>query len=287
MPTIIVQFTGLVVLLGGIGAGYMRFVRPRAGELDLQARGLLVLLIVTMVGGLVGSTGWWMDSPQAFSWDLPPLASRMLGAAAIAFAWLNLLTLHKPSWGRVRLALIMLVIYLGPLAVAIVLFHLDRFDAEAPITYTFFLVVIGMTVSGLWYLVRQPVIIPHTENSPPPPLTLRWLMSIAALLGVWGLALFVTASGTDAIWVWPGDLLTSRLIGVMLLALACGALYSLRSDDLACVMLSMLVIYGAGVVLANVIQLVGDKPVKPVYAGVFGAMALVSAILLWRDQQVL
>lgn len=287
MPTIIVQLIGLAALLGGIGAGYALFVRPRAGELDLQARGLLLLLIVTMMGGLIGSTGWWTDSPQAFSWDLPPLASRMLGAAAVAFIWLNLLALRRPSWERVRLALLMLVIYLGPLAVAIVLFHLDRFDAGAPITYTFFVLVIGMTLSGLWYLVRQPVIIPRAENSPPPLLTLRWLGGVAALMGVWGVALFVTASGTSAIWVWPGDLLTSRLIASMLLALACGALYSLRSDDLARVMLSALVIYGAGVALANFIQLVEDRPVKLVYVGVFGALALVSAVLLWRDQRVI
>lgn len=286
MSTIIVQVIGLAALLGGIGAGYALFVRPRA-DLDWPGRGLLMLLIVTMMGGFIGSTGWWTDSPQAFSWDLPPLASRMLGAAAVAFGWLNLLVLRRPSWVRARLALIMLVVYLGPLAVAIVVFHLDRFDAGAPITYTFFVLVIGMTAAGLWYLVRQPVIIPRAPNSPPPPLTQRWLGGVAALLGVWGLALFVTSGGTSAIWAWPGDLLTSRLIASMLLALACGALYSLRSDDLACVMLSVIVIYGVGVALANFIQLVEDRPVKLVYAAVFGLLALVSAALLWRDQRVL
>lgn len=283
MPTeIIVQLLGLFILVAGISVGYMRFIRPRADTLNIEARGLLLLLLLTMMGGFIGSSGWWIDAPQAFAWDLPALASRMLGAAAVAFGWLNYAVLQKPSQERIRLALFMLAIYLTPLALAIILFHRDRFDPSAPITYAFFILVIGMIIANGWYLLRQPTIMPSLDDEPPTLWISRWLGLIAGLLSLWGLALFISDSGPEAIWVWPGDLLTSRLIAVMLLALAVGALYSLRSADVARLMLSVIVVYGVGVVIANLINLAGGKPIKPVYLIAFGLLALISGFLARR-----
>ena len=56
--------------------------------------------------------------------------------------------------------MLMLAVYLAPLLVTASLFHLDRFDPAAPITYVFFALVLTMTVAALWYLFEQPVIVP-------------------------------------------------------------------------------------------------------------------------------
>lgn len=78
-----------------------------------------------------------MDHPSSFSWDLPPLASRMLAAAGWAFGVATLAALQRPVPHRT--GLLMLATYLAPLLAAVLLFHLDPY---APITYAFFAIVL-------------------------------------------------------------------------------------------------------------------------------------------------
>jgi hypothetical protein len=78
---------------------------------------MLLLSVVTLVGGLLGSIGWWIDDPRSFSWDLPPLASRMLASAGWAFGVATLAALHRPVPRRTRLVMLMLAVYLAPLLV--------------------------------------------------------------------------------------------------------------------------------------------------------------------------
>ena len=182
-----------------------------------------------------------------------------------------------------RLVMLMLATYLAPPLVAVLLFHLDRFDPYVPITYAFFAIVLLMTVAALWYLFRQPVIVPETPSDrlAPGPLVRGWLGLVAVVTALWGLALFVTDDGpSPLIWAWPGDLLTSRLIAVMLLTIAVGAVYALRSADGSRVMLGMVAVYGFGVTLANIWSALASKPVNPAYVAVFGFMFLVSVALL-------
>ena len=282
----LVQFLIFLVVLGFVVWGYRRWIRHR--EVGIQGKGMLLLTIVTLVGGLVGSTGWWIDDPRAFSWDLPPVASRMLASAGWAFAVATIAALQRPVPHRMRLVMLMLTAYLVPLLVTIPLFHLDRFDPAAPITYGFFAIVLSMTVAALWYLFQQPVIVPDepTDSLPPTQLVVSWLRLVAALTALWGLALFITDNGPSGfIWAWPGDLLTSRLIAVMLLTIAAGAVYALRYADVSRVMLGVIAVYGFGVTLANLWNILVSKPVNPSYVAVFSIMFLVSATLLIAERQ--
>src|SRR5215210_5957628 len=285
MDGLLVQFLGLFALLEIVAWGYWRWMRPR--EVGIQGKGMLLLTIVTLVGGLLGSTGWWIDDPRSFSWDLPPLASRMLASAGWAFGFATLATLHRPVPRRTRLVMLMLAVYLTPLLVTAPLFHLDRFDPAAPITYVFFALVLTMTVAALWYLFEQPVIVPHEppDSLAPTALVGGWLGLVAALTASWGLALFVTDNGPSGlIWVWPGDLLTSRLIAVMLLTIAVGAVCALRYADVSRVMLGVIGVYGFGIMLANLWNILANKPVNPSYGATCGIMFLVSATLLIAER---
>lgn len=285
MNDIVVQALGLLVFLAVIIGAYWRWVRPH--NINLETKGVLLLIIATMVGGLVGSTGWWFDVPQAFSWDLPPLAGRMLAAAGWAFGAAAFMTLQHPTASRLRLLLLMLAVYLIPLAVAIVLFHLDRFDWAAPITYAFFIIVTALVVPTLWYLVRRPVVITESRSTIPPNQPIRlWLIVVAIVTALWGIALFITDSGPiNLIWVWPGDLLTSRLIGVMLLTIATAAFYSLQNADIVRVTLVVMIVYGFGAALANLWSITAGKPVQPLYLLVFGLMGLIS-LVMFRNASV-
>jgi hypothetical protein len=84
MGGLLVQFLGLFALLGLAAWGYRHWISPR--QVGIQGKGMLLLSVVTLVGGLLGSTGWWIDDPRSFSWDLPPLASRMLASAGWALS---------------------------------------------------------------------------------------------------------------------------------------------------------------------------------------------------------
>src|SRR5437899_348808 len=87
--------------------GYLLWIRPRQSQAGLQGIGLLFLVDLTLVGGLVGGTVWWMNDPNAFAWRLPPLAGRLLGAAGWAYAAAAVLTLRHPTRPRLRLMLLL------------------------------------------------------------------------------------------------------------------------------------------------------------------------------------
>ncbi len=166
---------------------------------------------------------------------------------------------------RMRLVMLMLAVYLAPLLVAVPLFHLDRFDPAAPITYAFFALVLTMTVGALWYLFQQPIIIPDepTDSLSPTSLVGAWLGLVATVTTLWGLALFITDNGpSHLIWAWPGDLLTSRLVAVMLLTITVGTVHALRYADVSRVMLGVIAVYGFGVTLASLWNILVSKPVN-------------------------
>lgn len=287
MFDLFLQILGLAALLAGIYIGYRRWIMPRIEILSMQGRGLLLLLILTMMGGFIGSVGWWVDDPRTFSWDIPPLAGRMLASAGWAFGVSCLMALNRPTYKRVRLILWMLFVYLVPLAGAIILFHLDYFDPRAPIVYAFFILVITMVVAASWYLNRQPEILPQDDqaDSSSSGLVRSWFTLIVLITGFWGTALFITDSGPiKSIWVWAGDLLSSRLIGAMLLTIAAGAWYSRDSADAARVMGAAIFTYAVGLALASVWGALFGLPVAVSYLTVFGVIGVISGLLLISDK---
>jgi hypothetical protein len=160
MPRLVSQVFAAILLGSVMWLAYRKFVKPYAASLDFQQRGAVLLILLALAGGFVGSPFWWLDEPRSFAWDLPPLAGRMLASAGL-------------------------------------------------------------------------------------------------------------------IWVWPGDPLSSRLIGVMLLAVAAGSAYSLRYADTSRVMLATLATYGLGLAVASLWNLAAGLPVKPGYLVVFEVICLV------------
>jgi hypothetical protein len=287
MTDLLVQFIGTVALLIAVGWGYWRWVRPHESRIDNQGKGLLLLLLLTMMGGLLGGIGWWMDDPRAFPWDLPPVASRLLASAGWAFAVVTAIALQRPVFRRVRLILVMLFTYLIPLLLVIVLFHLDRFNFSAPITIGFFVTVTLLVVPTLWYLYQQPQIIPDEihDSTRASETVQRWLTAVGILTILWGIALFRSDEGViPLIWAWQGDPLTTRLIAAMLLTIAVGTGYGNRHEARSHMMLAVIVVYGLGIVTANLWNLLEGKPLNIAYTGIFAALSLVSAGLLFLER---
>jgi len=280
MTDFMYQLISLMLLGGALWAGYQRWIRPR--PLDRKQQGMLFLILLTGLGGAIGAFFWWWDVEQSFAWDLPPLASRMLAAAGLAFAAVAVAVLERPTARRTRLVIWMLLVYLLPLALAVVLLHLDRFDAKAPITYAFFVIVVFMTCLAGWYTLYPSTILADDTRQASGQATRLWLGAVGVLTALWGLALFLSDDGgVDLIWVWGGDLLSSQLIGVMLLTIAAGVGYGVRYVDTARLMLLVTAVYGLGLCVASLWNALDDKPIKESYAVVFGVIFLGSSFLWW------
>lgn len=285
IPNLLPGLAALILLCGGVAFGYRRWIKPQADDLDFPEQGLLLLIILTMTGGFIGSIFWWFDLAQSFSWDLPPLASRLLAAAGWSFAVACYSVLQRPDSRRVRLILLMLFVYLFPLVIAILRSHLNRFDFSAPITYVFFAIAVSMTLATTWYLLRQPTLVfeQPEDRARSRPVVAAWLRAVAVLMVVWGGALFFADNGPYSwIWVWPGDLLTSRLIAVMLLTIAIGAGAALGNANASRMMLAVTLTYGLGVAAANLWSVIGGKEIKLAYVIVFGLIAVGSAVMMRR-----
>lgn len=286
MPNIVQEALIVPVLLACLGWGYRQWIRPRAG-LDRQSQAALGLVLLALVGAFLGAPFWWEDIRPSFAWDLPPLASRMLASAAWSFVVAAFLALRSNRGRRAHLVILMIAVYLAPLVLAIALFHLDRFDFADPLTYGFLLIAVGMSVAALWFLWRQPSVLRDYDapgQSPSRPVRL-WLTLVAILTGVWAVALFAADRGpSPLIWVWPGDLLSSRLIAVMLLTVAVGGLWSLRDADTARVMLAVTLTYGLGVSAATLWNYLAGRPIPLLYLLVFGVIFLGSTLLWLRER---
>jgi hypothetical protein len=281
------QLVGLGLLFAGVAAVWIFNVR-RGIDLSAPAQKLYLLLAAfTIVGGFVGSTAWWIDHPASFAWDLPPLASRLLAAAALAFGVSGFAVLLAPTRAHVRYHALMIAIYLAPLAVMILLVHLDRFDLSAPITPAFFAVVVPMVLASQWLLAFPVGLVGDPSGiEAPPPAVVSLLRVVAIVFGIWGVALFVTDQGPWArLWVWPDDLLTSRLIAVMPLTLAATAIASMRSSLLAHTTLILIAVYGVAGSVAGLLNAAAGKPVPLLYVAAFAVFGVAAVAFLLRGRR--
>jgi len=280
MLIVAMQSIPLVLLIIGMVLGKRRWINPHIHNAKPEQVGFIMLVILTFLGGLIGSPFWWLDVQISFSWDLPPLAARMLGAAGFSFALAAYLALERPTTQRLRQISYMLFVYLTPLAIAIFLFHLDRFDFKAPITYAFFALVAGMIIANLFFLMNRTPGLIASELVSISPIEKAWLITVAIITGLWGLALFITDNGaSDFIWVWRGDLLTSRLIGSMLMTISAGSLTPILQGEVTRQIRLTTLVYGIGLALAAIWNSFAGLPVKWSYVIVFGVIGIVSGLI--------
>jgi len=276
----------MVIVLSPLAwaSAWYQWVRPHRA-LGPSTVALLTLLAITFMGGFGGAFVWWFPELGVFGWKLPLLASRLLSGAGLAFALISMSALRFPTPGRVRLALIWLAVYLWPVALAALFAHLDRFDFSQALVPAFFAVVALMTGAATWFLVRRPWRLPDTKLPVPAAgaasATAIWLALIACFFMVWSVLLFATDKGfSAAIWAWPGDLLTTRLIAAMLLTLSVGAWITRHDADLSGLMLGAITIYGLTAVTAHTVNAAMGRPFKISYCVAFGIAAIVSTGLL-------
>lgn len=276
MSEVGVQWIGLVILVLGIGLGEVLLQRrmPMSGA----ARQGRLLALMAGVGGLVGATAWVQNLPFAFAWALPPMAARFLAVAAVAFGLVALRAAWIGSVGHLRLVAMMLLVYLAPLAGAVVLLHLDRFSPTSPVTYAFFTIVVGMVIAALLAMIR----LPFDERG----LSAGGLGLVGAVAGLWGMVLFVWPAGPwPLIWPWPQDPLTTRLIAAMFLTIAAACHFAEGREERRTAYI-LCFVYGSGIALVVSLALLTGKPGPWAYLIVWSLVALVAGQGLLRERAV-
>lgn len=263
----------------GIGL-FLLVVTLTGGEALCQRRSPLhgrprlarMVILATTAGGVIGATAWMQALPWSFSWDLPPLAFRFLAVAGLAFGVCGLLALARPSPARSAQFLGLLGLYLGPLTLAILALHLDRFSFDRPVVIAFFAIVL-LLLAGL--AATLPQLPPRLSRPQGAIATLTSLIAAA-----WGLALFLWPAGPlPLIWPWPSDALTSRLIAAMFLTVAAAQPFAGdRASRISAHALTAT--YGCGIALACLAQIAQGKPAPLAYLYIWGALGLLNAAKL-------
>ena len=178
----------------------------------------------------------------------------------------------------------MLAIYLGPLAIAILALHRDRLDPAQAVTWGFFSIVILLLVGALWLIVSHKA--PTTDALP--ARGIQWVLAaVGTVAGLWGAVLFIWPTGpVNAVWLWPTDALTSRLIASMFLTVSAASWLARTSASLVVTVLAVVLVYGIGVCLAGLVNLAADKPLPVAYLGFWVAAAITAAVSLatWRTR---
>lgn len=231
-----------------------------------QNRLLRLVTLITIVGGAIGAIAWWQAVPWSFPWLLPPLAFRFLAAAGIAFALLGLTGLLRPSPALDRQFSVLLFVYLAPLTIAIVMFHLDRFDPSRPIVVAFFCAVALLLLGSLAGILQFGLRMSRPDHPGD--------LLVAGLLAVWGGLLWVWPQGPiPLIWPWASDPLTTRLIAAMFITVA-AAHFTANAPQTRSAAQMMTALYGAGIVANSVLNLLQAKPAPTAYLAVWSVITV-------------
>lgn len=260
----------LALLIGAVTL-LLRLFALRLAGLPLWIR---LTLAATTAGGAIGAPFWWSGVAGSFAWTPAPLAFRFLAVAGLAFAVVGARVMARPETPRLRALMAMLAVYLVPLVVAILSLHADQLDWTAPVVWGFVTIAGALGLAALAGLARSPV----TRPAPRSAQAGIWALAAGAFL-LWGLALFVWPAGPlIALWLWPADALTSRLIGAMLLTVGLMAALAAQRAEVPRLMALGIAVYGLGVAAACLLHAAAGRPLPWAYLGALGVAGALAAL---------
>jgi hypothetical protein len=173
------------------------------------------------------------QTDRYFAWTInPPITAACLGAAYWASFVLELLAARQPTWARARIAVPAVLLFTS-LMLAATLLHLDRFHLDTAFGWVWLAVYVGVPPIMLALLVHQ-LRAPGRDapGNAPLPTLLRLALSIqAAVLLIFGAALFVAPQVMAPLWPWMLTPLTGRAVAAWLVALGVAAAHLTWEND--------------------------------------------------------
>jgi len=165
------------------------------------------------------------QSDRYFAWTInPPITAAFLGAAYWASFLLEFLAARQRIWAHARVAVPAVLVF-TTLTLVATLLHLDRFHLDSVFGWVWvavYAVVPPLMLGLLVYQLRAP------GRDPPRQAPLApWLRGAlgfqAALLLLFGAALFLAPQAAAPLWPWMLTPLTGRAVGAWLLGLGVAA----------------------------------------------------------------
>jgi hypothetical protein len=184
----------------------------------------IVVVVLVIGSGLffvpdVVRAGW--------PWDIPPFNARFLGAIYLAgLAGVSVL-LFANRWAPARVALPMGVTFTAVVSIAS-LIYLDHFNfVQTRTQLWFFLYIIPCLISAYFFWMYRRL--PPAGPDPPPPPWRGLLLAEGALLGLYGVGMFLAPGFFTSFWPWRIDDFHARIYSALFVTAAVGALTLARA----------------------------------------------------------
>jgi hypothetical protein len=158
---------------------------------------------------------------EEMPWESGPFNVRFIGAVYLSSLTAVLVWLTSFRWAPGRVALAMLSVFTG-LVLAVSLGYTDRFDSAKLTTWIWFVLYFAIPIAAVYMYLRYRRL-PPADADPTPPAWRTFLLIVAAVFGVYGLALLVAPTAFVDFWPWEVDAFHARLYSAIFLTLAVAA----------------------------------------------------------------
>lgn len=191
-------------------------------SLPLRLRGLALASTLALLAAGLGLYFAPATVQPLWPWPIGAFSSFFLGAVCLAALSALALLLIYARWWPARLVLPMLVVFSGSVLIVSLLnlqrFHFDRWTAW--LWFGLLLALPAIPVEYLWHHREQP----PPEAYPTPEAWSRLLQILGAVLGLYGMGLFLLPALFGAFWPWPVDSFSGQLYSVVFTTAAVGAI---------------------------------------------------------------
>lgn len=185
---------------------------------------LIVALVVLIGAGLFVVPD--VVAPR-WPWPLTPFNARFLGAIYLAELLAAILAVAWNRWAPARLLLPQAVTFTAVVTLTS-LVHLDRFDAQRPVTWVWFTLYITPMLVLAYYLWRSRRWSPANPTPPSRPWS-SYLLGQGAVLGLYGVGLLLAPASFSAFWPWPIDPFHGQMYSAVFLSGAVGSFALIRA----------------------------------------------------------
>jgi hypothetical protein len=188
-----------------------------------------------------------------FAWTIDvPLTAAFLGASYWGSFALVLVASRQQAWARARIAVPGVWLF-TVLTLIATLIHIDLFRMDSVFGWAWLVVYVVVPVGYGVFWVRQLRI---AGGDPPRQATLpTWLRLVlgvqAAIMLIWGTALFLLPQTMAALWPWALTPLTGQAVGAWLIGIGVTAVQMCWENDLGRVYAGM-----AGLAVLGALQLI-------------------------------
>ncbi len=249
----------------------------------------LVFLIVALVV-LVGAGLFFAPALVAprWPWSLTPFNARFLGAVYLSELFAVVVAVTVNRWAPARLLVPQAVMFTAVVTVASLL-HLDRFDPQRSVTWLWFVLYTVPLLILAYYLWRYRHL-PPAQPAPPEHVWRLYLLGQGAVLGLYGVGLFLAPGVFSTFWPWPIDSFQGQVYSAVFLTGALGSFLLARAAapiefltmGLAQSIFGGFAIVGLAIVDAAVHRVTWSAPGTWLWIGAFAIVLAAGLGLLWQ-----